>query len=185
MRRIKVNQRHLLRLIDDVLDFAKLEAGHLYLEISDVPVQETLDATRMLIEPQLRAKGIEFEFVRGDDRVACRADRAKMQQVLANLLSNAWKFTPAGGKVRMDWEASETEVRVHVRDTGPGIPEHDLETVFEPFVQLHMGFRRRAEGTGLGLAISRELARGMSGDVTAASVSGEGSTFTLTLPRRS
>lgn len=184
VQRIQFNQRHLLRLIDDVLDFAKLEAGHLQLEITNVPVQETLEATRALIEPQLRAKGITFEFAAGDPTVTCRADRAKMQQVLANLLSNAWKFTASGGTVWLSWEATEDSVRVHVRDTGPGIAEHHLETVFEPFVQLQMGFRRRVEGTGLGLAISRELARGMSGDVTAASVPGEGSTFTLTLPRR-
>lgn len=184
VQRIQFNQRHLLRLIDDVLDFAKLEAGHLQLEIANVPVQETLEATRALIEPQLRAKGIAFEFAPGDPGVTCRADRAKMQQVLANLLSNAWKFTPTGGTVWLSWEATEDSVRVHVRDTGPGIAEHHLETVFEPFVQLQMGFRRRVEGTGLGLAISRELARGMSGDVTAASVPGEGSTFTLILPRQ-
>jgi len=183
VQRIQVNQRHLLRLIDDVLDFAKLEAGHLQLEITDVPVQETLDATRMLIEPQLRAKGVTFEFTTGDPRVSCRADRAKVQQVLANLLSNAWKFTPAGGVVALTWDATDERVQVHVRDTGPGIPEHSLETIFEPFVQLHTGFRRRVEGTGLGLAISRELARGMAGEVTATSTEGQGSTFTLTLPR--
>jgi PAS domain S-box-containing protein len=184
VQRIQVNQRHLLRLIDDVLDFAKLEAGHLTLDIADVPVQDTLDATRLLIEPQLRSKRIAFEFVPGDAAISCRADRAKMQQVLANLLSNAWKFTPPGGTVSLTWDATPDRVRIHVRDTGPGIPAQSLETVFEPFVQLQMGFRRRVEGTGLGLAISRELARGMSGDVAVTSVVDEGSTFTLTLPRR-
>jgi PAS domain S-box-containing protein len=184
VQRIQANQRHLLRLIDDVLDFAKLEAGHLQFEFTNVPVQETLDGTRVLIEPQLRAKDVTFEYRTGDATVTCRADRAKMQQVLANLLSNAWKFTPAGGTVAFAWEATEDEVRVHVRDTGPGIPEQNLETIFEPFVQLHTGFRRKVEGTGLGLSISRELARGMHGEVKATSVVGEGSTFTLTLPRR-
>ena len=184
VQRIQANQRHLLRLIDDILDFAKLEAGHLSLDIGNVPVQETIDGTCVLIEPQMRAREIQFENATGDARVTCRADRAKMQQVLVNLLSNACKFTPCGGTVRIEWEAADDVVRVHVRDTGPGIPADHLETIFEPFVQLQMGFRRKVEGTGLGLAISRELARGMNGDVIATSELGVGSTFTLTLPRR-
>ena len=181
--RIQVNQRHLLQLIDDVLDFAKLEAGHLRFEIAATPVEETLDATCMLVEPLLRNKSLRFDRGRGDPRITCRADRAKMQQVLANLLSNAWKFTPPGGTVSLTWEATAEEVRIHVGDTGAGIPAQRLEDVFAPFVQLQTGFRRRAEGTGLGLAISRELARGMGGDVTVRSVLGEGSTFTLVLAR--
>jgi PAS domain S-box-containing protein len=185
VQRIQANQRHLLRLIDDVLDFAKLEAGHLQVEIADVPVQETLDGTRVLVEPQFRTKDLRCVYESGDPRITCRGDRAKMQQVLANLLSNAWKFTPSGGTVAVSWEATDEDVRVHVRDTGPGIPGADLETIFAPFVQLQTGFRRKVEGTGLGLAISRELARGMGGDVVASSVLGHGSTFTLTLPRKS
>jgi signal transduction histidine kinase len=181
--RIQVNQRHLLRLIEDVLDFAKLEGGHLQFEISNIPVQETLDIARMLIEPQLRAKSLQFDFQAGEPDVTCRADRAKVQQVLANLLSNASKFTPGGGRVTLEWEATQDQVHVHVRDTGPGIPSENLEDVFAPFVQLNAGFRRKVEGTGLGLAISRELARGMNGDVTARSTPGGGSTFTLTLAR--
>lgn len=183
VRRVQANQRHLLRLIDDVLDFAKIESGHLQLEIAEVPVQETLDGTRLFIEPQLRAKDIEFSFVPGDPQLTCRGDRAKVQQILANLLSNAWKFTPPGGTVVLSWEATPEHVLVHVRDNGPGVPEDKRETIFEPFVQLHMGFRRRVEGTGLGLAISRELARGMGGDVAVTGNDGDGSTFTLSLPR--
>jgi signal transduction histidine kinase len=184
VQRIQANQRHLLRLIDDVLDFAKLEAGHLQLEIADVPVQETLEGTRVLIEPQMRARDITCRFGGGDMVTTCRADRAKMQQILVNLLSNATKFTPHGGSVSVDWEADDDFVRVHVRDSGPGIDNAHLETIFEPFVQLQAGLRRRVEGTGLGLAISRELARGMGADVTAASSIGQGSTFTLALRRR-
>jgi PAS domain S-box-containing protein len=183
VERVQANQRHLLRLIDDLLDFAKLEAGHLQFEIVDVPVQETIDGTRVLIEPQLRAKNIAFDHTPGDALATCRADRAKMQQVLANLLSNAWKFTPAGGTVSLSWATTAEAVRVHVSDTGPGIASEDLDAIFQPFVQLHTGFRRKVEGTGLGLAISRELARGMGGDVSATSVVGQGATFTLTLPR--
>jgi PAS domain S-box-containing protein len=181
--RIQVNQRHLLRLIDEVLDFAKLEAGHLQLEFSNVPVQETLDLARALIEPQLQVKGVAFHQAPGDSRATCHADRAKMLQIVANLLSNACKFTPAGGSVTLTWDATADQVRVRVSDTGSGIPPNSLETIFEPFVQLHPGFRRKAEGTGLGLSISRELARAMGGDVLAESTMGQGSTFTVTLPR--
>ena len=184
VQRIQVNQRHLLGLIDDVLDFAKLEAGHLQLEIADVPVQEMLDMTCMLIEPQMRSKDITFAHGAGDSSVTCRGDRVKVQQVIANLLSNAWKFTPVGGRVSLTWECLDDAVRVHVRDSGPGIPDEHRETIFEPFVQLQMGFKRRVEGTGLGLAISRELARNMGGDVSLTSALGEGTTFTLTLPRQ-
>src|SRR5207244_941824 len=110
----------LLRLIDDVLDFAKLEAGHLRVELGPMPVQETLDGTRVLVEPQLLAKEITFDFVHGEPLVTCTADRAKVQQVLLNLLSNALKFTPAGGTVTLDWSTTADAVRINVRDTGPG-----------------------------------------------------------------
>lgn len=183
IQRIQTNQRHLLRLIDDVLDFAKLEAGHLQLEISNVPVQETLEGTRAIIEPQMRAKDITCSFASGDPLATCRGDRAKVQQILVNLLSNAGKFTPQGGTVRVEWEVRDDSVEVRVIDSGPGIDPAHIETIFEPFVQLQAGFRRRVEGTGLGLAISRELAREMNGDVTATSTVGVGSTFALTLPR--
>ena len=183
LQRIQINQRHLLRLIDDVLDFAKLEAGHLHLDISDVPVQETVESTSALIETQLASKGIRFELGTDDPVVTCRADRDKVQQVIANLLSNAWKFTPPGGTVRLGWVATPDAVQISVSDTGIGIAAGSIESAFEPFVQLNSGLRGRPEGTGLGLAISRELARAMGGDVTATSEPGKGSTFTLTLPR--
>ena len=183
LQRIQINQRHLLRLIDDVLDFAKLEAGHLHLEIDDVPVQETLESTSAFIETQLATKGIQFELGTGDPSVTCRGDRAKVQQVIANLLSNAWKFTPPGGRVRLSWAATPDAIRISVSDTGIGIAAPSIESAFEPFMQLNSGLRGRPEGTGLGLAISRELARAMGGDVTATSEPGKGSTFTLTLPR--
>jgi signal transduction histidine kinase len=103
--------------------------------------------------------------------------------MLVNLLGNAVKFTPAGGRVEVECEVFASRVAIRVRDTGPGIPEHMLEAIFEPFVQVEAGLTRTHEGTGLGLAISRDLARGMGGDVTLESVLGQGSTFTLMLPR--
>ena len=103
---------------------------------------------------------------------------------MLNLLTNALKFTDRGS-VTLSADVGDDEVRIHVSDTGIGIPAQKLEAVFQPFVQLESGLTRRAQGSGLGLAISRDIARAMNGDVTVQSVVGEGSTFTLRLPRRS
>ena len=181
--RIRVNQRHLLGLINDVLNFAKLEAGHVEFKITDIAVEEALSGVRALVEPQLQANGLEYEYRPSNPSVICRADRDKMQQIVLNLLSNAVKFTEPGGRITLESTAAGGVVRIRVHDTGRGIPPEQVETIFEPFVQLQHGFTRKSEGTGLGLAISRELARAMGGDVTATSRRGEGSTFTLTLPK--
>jgi signal transduction histidine kinase len=110
------------------------------------------------------------------------ADREKVGQVLLNLLSNAAKFTPAGGRVTVSADAGDGRARLRVADTGIGIPADQLDVIFEPFVQVDGTRTRTADGTGLGLAISRDLARGMGGDLTAESTPGAGSTFTLALP---
>jgi signal transduction histidine kinase len=112
-----------------------------------------------------------------------RADDEKLRQVLVNLLSNAVKFTDRGGRVELASDAADNVVRVHVRDTGLGIPADKLKAIFEPFVQVRADLTRTAEGTGLGLAISRDLARGMGGDLTVESAPGVGSTFTVVIPR--
>jgi signal transduction histidine kinase len=112
-----------------------------------------------------------------------RADAEKLRQVLVNLMSNAVKFTDSGGRVEMSCTADELTVRIRVRDTGIGIAADKLHVIFDPFVQVRGDLARRHEGTGLGLAISRDLARGMSGDLTVESTPREGSTFTLALPR--
>ncbi len=184
LARIRVNQQHLLALINDVLSFAKIETGHLEIELADVPVEESLATLRALIEPQLHVKRLAYIYRGGDPRLTCHADREKLQQIVLNLLSNAVKFTPAGGSITLEWDATDDDVRVFVRDTGPGIPEEKLDLIFEPFVQLQHGFTRRSEGSGLGLAISRELARAMNGDVGVTSRVGEGTTFVVRLPRR-
>ena len=111
------------------------------------------------------------------------ADREKLEQVLINLLGNAVKFTPTGGRISLSAECDETHVRIHVRDTGVGIPSQQLASIFEPFVQVEPPLTRTTEGTGLGLAISRELTRGMHGELRALSTVGEGSLFTVELPR--
>ncbi len=183
LARIQRSQRHLLGLINDVLNFAKLEAGHVEYRIRDVSVREAVDTLEPLVAPQLRAKGLTF------DRQGCmgtekvRADHEKLQQILLNLVSNAIKFTPDGGRITLMCEARGEDVRIGVTDTGIGIPSDRLEDVFAPFVQIERRLNAPHEGTGLGLAISRDLARGMAGDLTGESTPDVGSTFTLVLPR--
>jgi signal transduction histidine kinase len=183
LERIERSQRHLLGLINDVLNFAKLEAGRVQFAISRVPMRDILLGVEALVLPQLHAKGLRY-VDEGECRdVAVLADEEKARQVLINLLSNAVKFTPGGGEIRVACAADEQWVRTSVTDSGMGIPGDRLEAIFEPFVQVDRGLTSRQEGTGLGLAISRDLARHMGGDLTAASTIGTGSTFTLTLPR--
>ncbi len=182
--RIDRSQRHLLRLINDVLNLARIEAGRVDYLIERVAVLEIVAAVAPMIEPQLGSRGVGFA-VEVPPGLAVRTDREKAQQVLLNLLGNAAKFTPPGGRVVVDALPSagaDPRVLLRVHDTGIGIPPEKLEAIFEPFVQVDASRTRAAEGSGLGLAISRNLARGMGGDITARSTPGQGSTFTLALP---
>jgi signal transduction histidine kinase len=181
--RIQGSQRHLLGLINEVLNYAKLETGNVHYDISDVPVRAALTSAESLVMPQARARTISLRVAECDDHMTLRADAEKLRQVLVNLLSNAVKFTDRGGAIEMIATGESRQVRIQVRDTGIGIPADRLKSIFEPFVQVRADFTRTRDGTGLGLAISRDLARGMGGDLTVESVLGEGSTFTLTLPR--
>jgi signal transduction histidine kinase len=181
--RIERAERHLLRLINDVLNLARIESGRVEYRIEPVALADVVDVVLPMVEPQLADAGLHHEETVPVALVA-RADREKVEQVLLNLLSNASKFTPAGGCVRVEArrDAERRAIDLRVSDTGVGIPADRVAQVFEPFVQVDSSHARRAQGTGLGLAISRDLARGMGGDLTAESVVGEGSTFTLTLP---
>ncbi|MDB4947511.1 MAG: ATP-binding region ATPase domain protein, partial [Gemmatimonadetes bacterium] len=181
--RIQRSQRHLLSLINDVLNYARIEAARVQYDVADVAVGGILAGLEAMVAPQVAARSLDFEAAPGNPRLRVVADEEKTRQVLLNLLSNAVKFTPEGGRVRVWAEDSGDRVRIRVSDTGAGIPSDKLEAIFEPFVQLGRGLSSVQEGTGLGLAISRDLARGMGGDLAADSTVGEGSTFTLTLPR--
>jgi signal transduction histidine kinase len=183
--RIQRSQRHLLGLINGVLNYAKIDAGALLYFVTDVHVDEALTTCEALISPQASAKQLEFWYARSDARCTARADPEKLQQILLNLFSNAIKFTEAGGRVSARcMQPSDSRIVIEVTDTGRGIPADQLERVFEPFVQIDTKLTRASEGTGLGLAISRELARGMGGELAVESELGVGSTFTLTLPAR-
>ena len=185
LRRIQTSQRHLLGLINEVLNYAKLETGSVHFEVADVRVREALATAESLVAPQARAKGITLTVADCPATLSVRADAEKLRQILVNLLSNAVKFTDAGGSIAMSCAAEGESVLVRVRDTGIGISADKLEAVFDPFVQVRADLTRTHEGTGLGLAISRDLARGMGGDLTAESEPGVGSTFLLTLPAAS
>jgi signal transduction histidine kinase len=185
--RVTRSQRHLLRLINEVLNLARIEAGRVDYDLEVCDLRKLVDAVLPMVEPQLLARRHRHE-VNIAAGLAVYADWDKVQQILLNLLSNATKFTPNDGLVSVDGfvdDARDDRVSIRVRDTGVGIPADRLEHVFEPFVQVDDSHARRSEGTGLGLAISRDLARGMGGDLTAHSEAGVGSSFTLTLPRAS
>ncbi|HET7563391.1 MAG TPA: PAS domain S-box protein [Gemmatimonadaceae bacterium] len=182
--RAQKSQQHLLGLINDVLNFVKLEAGRVEYTIEELELADVVAAMTPMIELQLAAKGVSCDFRLSPD-VMVRADRDKLQQILLNLLSNAAKFTDMGGRVTVETTACEDAppdlVCLAVTDSGCGIPADKLEAIFDPFVQVNRKLTHTTEGTGLGLAISRDLARGMGGDLRVRSVEGEGSTFTLFL----
>lgn len=182
LERIRKNERHLLTLINDILDFSKLEAGVVRLEIRNQKVADIVATLEPLIGPLFSAKGVKFKVESCDDGLALLGDSERIVQICLNLLSNALKATPEDGEVKVSCERRFSMIAIHVADTGVGIPEERLESVFSPFTQLGRALNRPNTGVGLGLAISRELARGMGGDVTVSSEVGVGSLFTLTLP---
>ena len=181
--RIMRSQRHLLSVINDILNFARLETGHLEYHLANVRAADLLGDLESLIRPQLTAKDLTFSAEPVRDDIVVRADVEKVRQVLLNLMANAVKFTAPGGHIRISFEYDDARVYLRVTDTGIGIPTDRRGAIFEPFVQLHRTLAQPAEGTGLGLSISRDLARGMGGELTVESEPGIGSTFTLVLER--
>jgi signal transduction histidine kinase len=179
--RIRRSERHLLGLINDVLNYTRIEAGVVHYDIDDVLVDEVLDSCDALTAPQRRVKNLAFDYPGCAPGMRVRADAEKLQQIVLNLLTNAIKFTDTGG-FSLRCTRRDDKVEIVVADTGRGIAPDQLDRVFEPFVQVDTRLTRVSEGVGLGLAISRDLARGMGGDLKVSSALGKGSTFTLTLP---
>jgi PAS domain S-box-containing protein len=185
LTRLQRSEQHLLALVNDILNFAKLEAGRVDYKLRNVSLDTLLDAVTPIVKPLMARRGLTYRAsVRGTLRV--HADPEKVQQILINLLSNASKFTESGGRVTLTARARDLGGRgwidLRVSDTGIGIPAERQDAVFDPFVQVHRRLTQTTEGTGLGLAISRDLAHGMGGELTVISAEGRGSTFTLTLP---
>lgn len=195
LQRVRTSSQHLLMLIEDILDLAKVEAGRMDVEQERVGALQTVAAALALVGPQADKRGIRIENPCVDDTATVYiGDEDRVRQILVNLLSNAVKFTEPGGTVEVTCgtaEESEATVKasaggpltyLRVRDSGIGIAPDSIEAVFLPFNQVEAGHTRTRGGTGLGLTISRQLARLMGGDLTAESALGTGSTFTLWLP---
>jgi signal transduction histidine kinase len=181
---VQRSQRHLLGLINQVLNYARIEAGAVTYDLQPVLVGDVIAAVEAVVAPQLRDKELMHAIDVESTSLCVHADPERLQQILLNLLSNAIKFTESGGEVRISaspLDESARQVRIAVTDTGRGIPAEKLEAIFEPFVQVDSRLTRTEGGTGLGLAISRDLARRMAGDLTVVSELGQGSTFTITL----
>jgi len=181
LERIQRSQRHLLSLINGVLNFARIERGAVEYRLTTVALGELLTTIESLVLPQARSRELTLDFSGCKKSVAVCADREKLEQILLNLIGNAIKFSDPGGRVALSCEPRGEIVALMVEDTGRGIPADKLASVFEPFVQLDSRLTRSRDGVGLGLAISRDLARGMGGDLTAESEVGVGSRFTVTL----
>ena len=172
----------LMGLLNDVLDFSKIEAGKMELESADMIVRERLATLNRLWEPRAAGNGVHLDLrIAPEVPEAVRTDPLRFQQILFNLLSNAVKFTQ-NGEIVVDVGWDGDRLTVAVSDTGCGIPADRLTQVFNSFEQADVGTTRRHGGTGLGLSISRKLAEIMGGTLTVASVEGQGSTFTLSLP---
>jgi signal transduction histidine kinase len=182
LSRIQLNEQHLLSLIDDVLSFARIEAGRLSLDIQTVRVKDVVATLEALIQPELDKKEIVFSCEAADEKLSVHADPEKLRQILLNFLSNAIKFTGQGGRIRVGADERGEFVRIWVRDSGIGIPDDQISHVFEPFFQVESGPTRRYPGIGLGLAIARDLARAMDGEVRLESTVGEGTTVSVFLP---
>ena len=183
LARIQRSQQHLLGIINDILNFSRIEAGQVAYDIGPVPLVDVVEAVMPMVAVQAGEKQIAISFPGCPTAPMARADRAKVEQILVNLLSNAVKFTPERGTITISCGDHGPDVWIAVGDTGIGIPEDQLESIFAPFVQVGRDLANPKEGTGLGLAISRDLARAMQGDLRVQSAPGAGSTFTLTLPR--
>jgi len=180
--RIRRSQQHLLGLINDILNFSRIDAGQITYDLGDVSVQEVIESVSAMIAPQAAAKGLRFAASGAAEAGSFHGDRAKVEQILLNLLSNAVKFTREAGSVHLQCARAGGRITFRVIDTGIGIEEGQLDMIFEPFVQVGRTLTSPSEGTGLGLAISRDLALAMGGSLHAESRLGEGSVFTLTLP---
>lgn len=183
LQRIQRSQRHLLGIINDILNFSRIEAGQLDYNIGPVQLRGVVDAGVAMVGPQVLEKQLRLRITECSPDLVVSADHTKVEQIVLNLLSNAVKFTPEFGEIELTCEDGPDHVSLTVRDTGIGIAAEHLEMIFTPFVQVGRSLANPKEGTGLGLAISRDLARAMRGDLTVKSDEGRGSTFTLTLLR--
>ncbi len=175
------NANRLIRIVNDILDMSKIEAGEMLATVKRTPLRPIIDDSARTVEGFARSTGVTIATPTGD-LGDVMADHDRCIQVLVNLLSNAIKHAPAGSQIDVSAEREGTMMAIAVRDHGPGIPAHKVDSIFEPFTQLDGSDTRRISGTGLGLTIARALAEKQGGAIRVASREGDGATFTLTLP---
>jgi len=180
---IHASGRHLLDIINDILDFAKAEAGQLLLHESDADVQQVIVGIERLMGPRARDAGITLAFHAPADLPLLWCDERKVKQMLLNLVTNAVKFTPSGGTIDVEAGAGADGFFLEVRDSGVGIPEQDLQRVLEPFVQADTTLSRRQEGTGLGLALVKAMIELHGGTLKLDSELGRGTQVRLSFPK--
>lgn len=181
--RIDANAQHLLLIINDLLDIARIEAGKMPVHVERIHLSDLIDEVMAEVEPLIEMSEPEVRVDVAEELPAIESDRKKFKQILINLLSNALKFTPEGSvTVTVEWRPDDDLVAVAVVDTGIGISETNQKTIFEAFGQSDSSYARKQDGTGLGLSICRRLATLLGGDIVLKSREGEGSTFTLLLP---
>jgi PAS domain S-box-containing protein len=182
LSRIDANARHLLAVINDLLDIARIESGKMPIQIERVRLPELIDEVMTEVEPVIAGTRLAVERTLSPDLPDIQTDRQKVKQIILNLLSNALKFTPEGSvSIRLE-SRGQDEILIAVTDTGIGIAEENQKTIFEAFEQANSSYARRQGGTGLGLSICRRLAHLLDGRISLVSRLGEGSTFTLFLP---
>ena len=182
LKDIHESGKHLLSLINDILDLSKIEAGRMDLEISIFHLPTALSNAMTLVRERAQRHGIRLGLEMDPRLGEFQADERKFKQIVLNLLSNAVKFTPDGGRVDVAARTLDGKVEIAVRDTGIGIAPEDQEAVFEEFKQVGRDSHRKAEGTGLGLALTRRFVELHGGGIRLESTPGKGSTFTITLP---
>ena len=183
LERIRRSQQHLLGIISDLLNFTRIEAGHIEYKSAEVPLDKVIESVMLMVETPAAAKGLALRSEYAAGGCTAVGDRGRIDQILLNLVSNAIKYTASGGRITITCAATPTTASITVTDTGRGVPLDKQESIFEPFVQLGRSLSSAHEGMGLGLAISRDMARAMGGNITVASEAGKGSAFTLTVPR--
>ena len=182
LERMQRSHTRLLNLINDILNFAKIDTGHAQFDIRVVAVRDVIRHVEELVAAQARSKQLVITLTVSEPDPIVLADEERLGQILLNLWSNAIKYTASGGSVRVWTETADDVVRLHIRDTGEGIPADKITSIFDPFMQVDRRLNRPGDGVGLGLAIAKELAEGMGGSLTVVSTVGEGSMFTLALP---
>ena len=179
---ISTSGKHLLTLINDILDLSKVESGKMELQPEKFSVSTAISEVKTILSPQAYKKNIVMHFNISEELNTVIADKSKFKQILYNLMGNSIKFTPEGRSVAVEASPLREYLKISVIDTGIGIPKENMNDLFKPFVQLDSTASRKYEGTGLGLAIVKRLVKLHGGNVWVSSEYGKGSTFSFTIP---